>query len=87
MTVYSLGKQKVGNTTMTSVCVWPVTIVEIDHDKETVIASWNCNKPQKFYPHSWSKWRLKKPVMVSCGFGRNRLATREEIKSLAEMMK
>lgn len=78
MTVYSVGKQKMGNTKMTTVCVWPVFIHSVNMEKRTVMASWNHNSVREYDEYSWSKWRLKEPKLVSCGFGQ-RLARRGEV--------
>lgn len=40
---------------------WSINIIEIDVINEKVFASWNGNKPEWYYKHSWSKWRLKRP--------------------------
>lgn len=76
MTVYSVGRHKMGNTTISTVAVWPVEIIEVDVEQGTVIASWNCNAARKFYKPEWSKWRLKKPKLVQGPFGSHRLARR-----------
>ncbi len=77
LTVYDVGRQKMGNTNMTTVCVWRVRIHSIDSEKEQVTASWNGNKPQVFFKNTWSKWRLKEPVLIQTSFG-HRLAKRGE---------
>lgn len=79
MTVYAVGRQKMGNTTLTTVAVWTVRIVEVDETSNIVIASWNGNAPSKFREGDWSKWRLQRPLLVSLGFGQRRLATRAEV--------
>jgi hypothetical protein len=81
--VYSVERRNMGNTATKTTSVFSVRIVEIDPDKRWVLASWNGNPPSKFYGRSVSKWREKKPVMVTSGFGR-RLATREEIKAMKD---
>jgi len=82
--VYSVERQKMGNTTLTTMSVFSVRIVEIDPEKQWVLASWNGNTPRKFYKHAVSKWRGKKPAMISGIFGSQRLATREEIKAMGQ---
>jgi hypothetical protein len=63
--------------------VYSVLIVEIDPEYKFVTASWNGNRPQKFFPRTVSKWRKEKPVLVSMGMsGMKRLATREELKEM-----
>lgn len=61
MVVYSVGRQKMGNTTISQTVCWPVRIIEI-HDDGKVTASWNGNKGQKFYPSQIKQWRLSKPA-------------------------
>jgi len=77
-TVYDVGRQKMGNTTMTTVTVWPVQIIEIDEATNSVIASWNGNPRRRYRETEWSKWRLQKPILVKAEFGQ-RLATRAEL--------
>ena len=62
MIVYGVGRTKMGNTTMTTVSVWPVRIISVDLEKRSCIAVWNMvNKAQAFYERSISKWREKEP--------------------------
>jgi hypothetical protein len=83
MTVYSVGRTKMGNTTMSTVSVWTVTILEVDPEGRWVLARWNGNAPRKFYSGSIKSWRAKEPVLVESGWG-HRLATREELKALKD---
>jgi hypothetical protein len=84
LTVYDVGRQKMGNTTLSTVAVWHVTIVSVDADSQSVMASWNGNPAKRFYKYAWSKWRLKRPVLIDSSFGSRRLATREELKAMKE---
>lgn len=77
-TYYTVSRQKMGNTTMSTVAIHSVKVVSCDSVKETVVASWNYNGPRTFYPREYAKWRKTKPMLVKSGLG-NRLATREEI--------
>lgn len=61
MVVYSVGRQRMGNTTISQTVCWPIRIVEV-HDNGTVTASWNGNKPQKFYQSQIKQWRRSKPA-------------------------
>lgn len=80
MTVYDVGRTRMGNTTMTTVSVWHVSIISVDPETRTVMASWNGNRPQRYYGHGMRSWRLAAPMLVRSGLG-SRLATREEIKA------
>lgn len=84
MVVYSVTRQKMGNTTISTVAVHHVTIESVDLEHRTVVASWNCNPPRKYREREIARWRAKKPVLMRGGFGRLRLATREEIKAMRE---
>jgi hypothetical protein len=77
MTLYDVHSYRMGNTTMRSVGVWNVHVLEVNEDR-TILASWNGNKAAKMYEADWKKLRLKKPELVPCGFGRYRLKTRSE---------
>lgn len=83
MTVYDVHKHTLGNTTMKTWGVWPVFIVSTDAERGTVMARWNGNEERKFFRSGWSKWRLKKPVMIKSGWGQ-RPARRDELKAMKE---
>jgi hypothetical protein len=78
MTVYDVGRHKMGNTTISTVAIWPVHIVSVDIENFVVKASWNGNPANKFYSRSIAKWREKKPILISGPLGNARLSTREE---------
>ena len=77
LTVYDVGQQKMGNTSMSTVCVWRVVIHSVDLEKRIVKASWNNNQVREYHEPTWSKWRLKEPVLIQTSFG-HRLAKRGE---------
>ena len=77
LTVYDVGRQKMGNTSMSNVCVWRVVIHSVDLEKRIVKASWNNNQVREYHEPTWSKWRLKEPVLIQTSFG-HRLAKRGE---------
>lgn len=81
MTVYDVGRSKMGNTTLTTVSVWAVRVIEVDAERRQVLASWNTNTPRLFRERVVAKWREKAPMLVSTTMGRKRLATREERKA------
>jgi hypothetical protein len=81
MVVYDVHRHKHGNTTMSTVGVWTVRIVSVDHEAKRVTASWNGNSPKNFYYGEATKWREKEPLLIRGAFGTKRLATREELKA------
>ena len=46
--LYDVRRQKMGNTTMSRVAVWPVKIESIDHAAGIAVVRWNYNPPQKY---------------------------------------
>lgn len=81
MTLYSLSRQKMGNTTMSTTVVHDVLVVGVDAERQMVTARWNGNPPKAFPKRVWSKWRLSKPQLVGGALGQQRPATREEINA------
>ena len=81
MVVYDVHRHKMGNTTISTVGVWRVRIVSVDHERQRVTASWNGNPARTFYPRDVAKWREKEPLLVRGALGVARLATREEQKA------
>ncbi|EMY1073305.1 hypothetical protein AAIE55_004087 [Salmonella enterica] len=76
MSVWSVSRVNMGNTTIKTVVVHPVVIVEV-HDNH-VIATWNGNAPRRFGESVVKGWKKEKPLLIREGFGQMRLATREE---------
>jgi hypothetical protein len=81
MTVYDVGRVKMGNTTMRTIAVWHVRIISVDLASGTVVACWNSNPERKYRERQWKKWRAKEPVLIPVGWGK-RLATREELAAM-----
>ena len=78
--VYSVEKTTMGNTSLKTISVYPVTVTEV---RETsVMASWNGNAPRRFSEAAVKKWKVEKPVLVSNGLGTKRLATKDEIAQM-----
>lgn len=61
MTVYSVKKSTGLSRFNGKWQVWPVVIKEVDEENNRVLASWNGNKADWYYQHTWSKWRMKIP--------------------------
>jgi len=77
-TFYTVSRQRMGNTTMSTVAVHEVTVRSTDSVHETVLASWNGNPARVYSSREFAKWRLNKPLLIKSGIG-HRLATRKEI--------
>lgn len=76
--VWSVQRHKMGNTTITTVSLYPVRIVSVDLKDRTVTASWNSN-PQRVYREADAKkWRKDKPETVTSITGAERLKRRGE---------
>lgn len=82
MVVYDVGRHKMGNTTISTVAVWPVCIKAVDSTNRTVVASWNHNQERTYREHQFRKWRLKKPELIKQGFCSYRLATKKDKEAM-----
>ena len=78
MCVYDMGRQKMGNTTISTIAVWPVYIVSVDPNTRKVVARWNGNAERTYTERTWSKWKEKEPILVKTAFGSKRLPTPDE---------
>lgn len=58
-TVWSVESRRMGNTMMREKAIFAVRIIEVH--EQSVIASWNGNKPGTFGLKSIQKWRVNKP--------------------------
>lgn len=79
MTLYDVHSTKMGNTTISSVGVWPVQVIEVNAENRSILASWNGNKPVRMFEGRWSKLRLKEPELVRGPFGAMRIKPRNAI--------
>jgi hypothetical protein len=68
MILYDVHAYTMGNTSMRSIGVWAVKVIEV-HENRTITASWNGNASRKMYESDWKKLRLKKPELISGAFG------------------
>lgn len=60
--VWSVSRQKMGRTSMMRTAVHSVRIHEVHEDH--VVASWNGNRPKKFYPREIARWKRTKPAQT-----------------------
>ena len=82
MRVYDVGRQKMGNTNVSTIAVWPVYIVSVDEEKRSVVARWNGNSERTFRESTYSKWKDKEPILITTAFGAKRRPTREELAAM-----
>lgn len=61
--LYDKHRHKMGNTTMTTLGVWPVYVEEVDPNGRFIIARWNGNKPRKMFGKEVGKLRVKEPII------------------------
>lgn len=59
--LYSVRKQRAGNTKVWRTAIFEVKILEINVEEGYVQASVNHNPPQKYQEMHVKKWRVKKP--------------------------
>jgi hypothetical protein len=76
--MFDVHSYKMGNTTVRSLGVWRVKIIEVDVLGTYFMASWNNNGPKKHFSVP-SNWKKKEPFLVEGSFGRKRRPTREEL--------
>jgi hypothetical protein len=75
MSIYDVHSHNLGRTTMKTVGVWEVKVIEL-HPDRSITASWNGNRPQKISERHYSKYRLKRPELERAACGAYRLKKR-----------
>lgn len=80
---YIISRYRMGNTTLRSVRIHRIDIISVDAEAGKVTASIDGGSPHRYGEYHWSKWRLKRPVLVRNRLGQARLATRAEIAEQA----
>ncbi|PKH21431.1 hypothetical protein CIG19_16660 [Enterobacterales bacterium CwR94] len=78
--VYMLYRHKMGNTTISTISVWRVSVKEVHADH--VIASVNGNAARKCSAHEVATWKKNEPVLIRSVMGHSRLATKAEKEAL-----
>lgn len=76
--LYTVSRGRMGNTTISTVRVHEVKVIEVNTTEGYVIASWNHNAPKKCYEGEVSRWKVSEPITVEGFFGSRRLANKEE---------
>lgn len=76
--LYTVTRGRLGNTTLRTVRVHDVKIIEVDPDGKFVVASWNGNRSEKYHRGDVSTWKVSKPVTIEGMFGSERLASKAE---------
>ncbi|WP_262264171.1 hypothetical protein [Pantoea dispersa] len=79
-TAYVLYRHKMGNTTLSTLSVFQVSVKEV-HD-DYVIANINGNASKKYRESEVAKWKKNKPVLIRSRIGNSRLATKSEKEAL-----
>jgi hypothetical protein len=59
--LFTVTRQKMGNTTLSCDVVHRVAVTEVDPSGQFVMASWNGNPVQKFSALRVSKWKVSEP--------------------------
>lgn len=67
--LWSVIRQKMGNTTIKRGCLYRVVVTEIGPNNEWIMASWNGNPPRKYYDREVKKLKTKKPMPKTTTFG------------------
>jgi hypothetical protein len=55
MVLYDRHRERMGNTTMSSIGEWRVRILSVDAEKRTAVVSWNGNRETTYYERSLTK--------------------------------
>lgn len=83
MTVFAVVKERLAGTKVQTVRVYPVRIISISESSNTVVASWNYNRTQRYTPASWSKWRRQAPELIQGLMGSYRLSTKADKEGMS----
>lgn len=86
--VYDVQRRRMGNTLLSTIAVYEVRILEVHISPQGggssyALASWNHNRPEKYYRGAAERWKPKPPILIETGMmGQKRRATREEIAAM-----
>jgi hypothetical protein len=59
--LFTVTRQRAGNTTMTRQAVHSVVVVSVDKERRRCEACWNSNKPRTFFESSVKRWKVRDP--------------------------
>lgn len=59
--LYDKHRYKQGNTTISAWGVWPVKVISVDLQSNTILASWNGNKPHTMSLRQIKRLKVNKP--------------------------
>ncbi len=82
MTLWTVSKHKMGNTTINTVSIHAVKIISVDEHERSFVYSWNGNSPQRGREWQLKQFRAKEPILIRSCMGYARLATRQEIADM-----
>jgi hypothetical protein len=68
-TLFSLSRQKMGNTNVSRTACHLVVVKAIAEDLSFIEASWNGNPSRRYYPREVAKLKIKKPTPKREVFG------------------
>lgn len=61
--LFTVSRQKMGNTTMSYDAVHEVRVTEVDADGQFVMASWNSNAIRRYLAIDVAKWKVSRPIV------------------------
>lgn len=78
--LYDVHSCRIGNTTIRSVGVWPVRILDLHPETQSATVSWNGNddRPRRYFRRDLAKLRAKEPELIQGFMGSMRLAPRKK---------
>lgn len=59
--LWTVRRERMGNTTMKRTAIHDVVVKEIDPQFRWIIASWNGNPAQKYFPRAIRRWKVRNP--------------------------
>lgn len=74
--LFDVHSYRMGNTSIRTVGVWPVRILELHPESQSATVSWNHNddRPRRYFRRDLEKLRAKEPELVEGFFGSMQLA-------------